>query len=113
MGYECQATISEVVPEAETASRSFAVKVTGPCPPGVYSGMFGRIYLPLDDEEIVVIPASAVRHVGQLSIVDVVGEHGAQRRHVQLGREFDTDLEVLSGLKPGEKVILWNQPDTD
>ncbi len=32
--YECLATISEIVPEAQAESRSFQVKVTGPCPPG-------------------------------------------------------------------------------
>jgi RND family efflux transporter MFP subunit len=36
-------TISEIVPEVESSSRAFQVKVTGRCPEGVYSGMFGRI----------------------------------------------------------------------
>ena len=33
---QCSGTISEKVPEAQSASRSFQVKVTGPCPPGIY-----------------------------------------------------------------------------
>ena len=45
---QCSGTVSEIVPEAQSASRSFQVKVTGPCPPGIYSGMFGRILIPLD-----------------------------------------------------------------
>lgn len=110
LNYQCQATVSEVVPEAQSASRSFSVKVTGPCPPGVYSGMFGRIFLPLDDEQLVVIPSAAVRQVGQLTMVDVVDGQAVQRRHVQLGRTFDEDVEVLSGLKAGEKVILGKRP---
>ncbi len=44
---ECTGTVSEIVPEAQSASRAFQVKVTGPCPAGVYSGMFGRIKIPL------------------------------------------------------------------
>ena len=40
-------TVSEIVPEAQSASRTFQVKVTGPCPTGIYSGMFGRILIPL------------------------------------------------------------------
>jgi membrane fusion protein (multidrug efflux system) len=109
LGYECQATISEIVPEAEVASRSFAVKVTGPCPPGVYSGMFGRLLIPVGEEEIVIVPAAAVRRVGQLTMVDVVAADAARRRHVQLGRQIDNDFEVLSGLRAGERVVLWNQ----
>ena len=60
------------MPEAQSNSRTFQVKVTGPCPPGIYSGMFGRILIPLDEEEVLVIPGRAVQHVGQLQLVDVV-----------------------------------------
>jgi membrane fusion protein (multidrug efflux system) len=106
LGEECQATVSEIVPEAQVASRSFAVKVTGPCPPGVYTGMFGRIFIPLEDEEVVVVPAAAVVHVGQLDMVRVVEEDRLQRRIIQTGRRLDDDVEILAGLKPGEKVVV-------
>jgi multidrug efflux pump subunit AcrA (membrane-fusion protein) len=104
--HDCEATISEIVPEAQAASRSFTVKVTGPCPPGVYSGMFGRIFIPLEDEELVVVPTAAVFKVGQLDMVDVVVDGTVRRRSVQLGRKLDRDYEVLAGLTPGEKVVL-------
>ncbi len=103
---DCHATISEIVPEAQAESRSFQVKVTGPCPPNVYSGMFGRIFIPLEDEKLLVVPAEAVRQVGQLDEVDVVEGGKRLRRAVQLGRSFDHDREVLSGLKAGERVVL-------
>jgi RND family efflux transporter MFP subunit len=102
----CHATISEIVPEAHAESRSFLVKVTGPCPPNVYSGMFGRIFIPLGDEEVLVVPPQAVRKVGQLGEVDVF-ENGTTRRHVvQLGRTLAEGREVLSGLKAGERVVM-------
>jgi len=103
---DCLATVSEIVPEAQAASRSFTVKVTGPCPPGVYSGMFGRIFIPLDDEEVVVVPAAAMIRVGQLDLVDVVTDGQVQRRIVQLGRTLDEGREVLAGLKAGERVVI-------
>ncbi|MCO6437566.1 MAG: efflux RND transporter periplasmic adaptor subunit [Phycisphaerae bacterium] len=106
----CQGRISEIVPEAESTSRTFSVKVTGPCPPGIYSGMFGRLLIPLGEEEVLVIPQAAVRRVGQLTTVDVADNGAKERRAVQLGRTFDQDVEVLSGLRPGEQVIL---PDAD
>jgi RND family efflux transporter MFP subunit len=106
LDYGCEATVSEIVPEAQAASRSFAVKVTGPCPSGVYTGMFGRIFIPLEDEEVVVVPAVAVVRVGQLDMDRVWQDGRLQRRSIQLGRRFDEDYEVLSGLKPGEKVAL-------
>ncbi len=107
----CTGRISEIVPEAESASRAFAVKVTGPCPPGLYTGMFGRLLIPLEAEDVLVIPAAAVERIGQLCLVDVVegaeGQQVVRRRSVQLGRTLeDGQVEVLSGLTAGEKIAL-------
>jgi RND family efflux transporter MFP subunit len=102
----CQGKISEIVPEAESASRTFAVKVTGPCPPGIYPGMFGRLLIPLDQEDLLVIPTAAVRRVGQLTIVQVAQGDVLRRRAVQLGRVIGKDVQVLSGLSEGEKVAI-------
>ncbi len=106
LGHPCEGRISEIVPQAESASRSFLVKVTGPCPPGVYAGMFGRLTIPLDDEQILVIPQQAVRTVGQLKMVDVADGQILRRRSVQLGRELDGQMEVLAGLGEGEQVAV-------
>ncbi|MGN6370684.1 MAG: efflux RND transporter periplasmic adaptor subunit [Phycisphaerae bacterium] len=102
----CAGTVSEIVPEAESASRTFQVKVTGPCPPGIYAGMFGRIVIPLDSEEILVVPSEAISRVGQLELVDVVQDNRLERRIVRLGRPTGDQVEVLSGLQDGEKVAL-------
>ncbi|MBI4717961.1 MAG: efflux RND transporter periplasmic adaptor subunit [Planctomycetes bacterium] len=110
----CQGQVSEIVPEAESASRSFTVKVTGPCPPGIYSGMFGRLYVPLDDRDVLVIPEAAIRRIGQLDVVDVVvdvGTDAVQRRVIQPGAAFGVDREVLSGLRVGERVVLPAEGD--
>lgn len=106
LGKTCQGQISEIVPEAESGSRSFLVKVTGPCPPGIYPGMFGRLVIPLDDEDLLVIPKAAVRRVGQLDMVDVAEAGVLSRRVVHLGRDVGPSVQVLSGLRAGEKVAL-------
>jgi RND family efflux transporter MFP subunit len=100
----CIGTISEIVPEAESSSRAFQVKVTGPCPEGVYSGMFGRILIPLDEQQVLVIPRQAVQSVGQLDLVHVATHGAVRRRAVRLGRTIGDDVEVLSGLRAGEQV---------
>jgi RND family efflux transporter MFP subunit len=104
-------TISEIVPEAESSSRAFQVKVTGPCPEGVYSGMFGRILIPLDEEQVLVIPRQAVQSVGQLDLVNLVTHSAVSRRAVRLGRTIGEDVEVLSGLREGEQVQLPTQTE--
>jgi RND family efflux transporter MFP subunit len=102
----CDGRISEIVPEAQAASRTFLVKVTGPCPPNVYTGMFGRLLIPLDEEELLVVPAAAVRRVGQLEMVDVVDGDSLRRRAVQLGISVGDDRQVLAGLREGERVLI-------
>jgi len=103
---QCQGIVSEIVPEAQSESRTFLVKVTGPCPPGVYAGMFGRIQIPLEDEQVLVIPRQAVRNVGQLQLVEVFENGQATRRAIRVGRTIGNDVQVLSGLRKGEQVVL-------
>lgn len=113
LGLECHGTISEIVPEAQSASRTFAVKVTGPCPEGVYPNMFGRLIIPLGNEQVLTVPVEAVRQVGQLNIVEVVSQGVLQRRSVQLGRRIDGAFEVLSGLRSGERVAIVGPPQLE
>ncbi len=110
----CEATIAEIVPQAEAASRSFEVKVEGPCPPGVYPGMFGRLRIPCGSKPAVCVPAPAIRRVGQLDLVDVREENRTRRRQVQLGRAVEGGaVEVLSGLEAGELVVVPDaEPET-
>ncbi len=106
MNKTCQGKVEEIVPQATAATRSFQVKVAGPCPPGVYPGMFGRLEVPLDPQKVVYIPQKAVIEIGQLTMVDVVDHSTVSRRLVRLGRTTNDDVEVLSGLKAGEQVAL-------
>lgn len=103
---ECEGVVEEIVPQAAAASRSFEVKVSGPCPPGIYPGMFGRVQIPLDPQSLVQIPTAAVQHVGQLDLVEVVAGDQLDRRLVRLGRTFEETVEVLSGLSAGERVAM-------
>lgn len=106
MDHACTGTVSEIVPEAEGASRTFQVKVTGPCPEGVYAGMFGRLSIPVGEESVLLIPSGAVRTIGQVDCVDVVSGDLLVRRAVRLGRTIEGELEVLSGLAAGEKIAV-------
>lgn len=103
---QCSGTISEIVPQAQAASRAFDVKVTGPCPEGIYSGMFARLQIPLGEEELLAIPRQAIRRVGQLELVYVLEHKRPVRRAVRSGRVVGDDVEVLSGLREGERVIV-------
>ena len=112
MDKRCSGTVSEIVPESQSASRSFQVKVTGPCPPGIHTGLFGRLYIPVREEQVLAIPNDAVRNVGQLELVEVVENGKAVKRSIRCGRTGKDDsilgnnVEVLSGLREGEEVVV-------
>jgi len=85
--------------------------VTGPCPPGVLSGMFGRLLISEGERRQLLVPASAVRQVGQLEMVQVIDEAEggegsiARRRFVRTGQRVGGKVEILAGLDEGERVL--------
>lgn len=104
--------VEEIVPQAETASRSVLVKVRVPKEPGMVEGMFGRLLIPSRERVRYCAPESAIREVGQLKFLDVVVEDDTiERRQVTIGdhREYGR-VEVLSGVEPGERVVLHGAP---
>ena len=109
---KCHGNISEIVPEAEVASRAFTVKVSGPCPPGVYSGMFGRMLITVGTRMQLLVPRTSVGRVGQLEMVKVVHDDSDQAvqwrstsRMVRTGQVLGDDIEILAGLVEGEKIL--------
>ncbi|CAG0988385.1 Multidrug resistance protein MdtE [Phycisphaerales bacterium] len=111
LDHACSGVVSEIVPEAEGSSRTFQVKVTGPCPEGVYTGMFGRLSIPVGEERVLLIPPEAVRTVGQVECVDVASEGSRVRRAVRLGRSIEGQVEVLAGLVEGERIVIEGAPE--
>lgn len=106
LGLDCHGTVAEIVPQAAAGSRAFDVKITGPCPDGVYSGMFGRLSIGLGSRKELHVPLAAVRSFGQVDMVFVVGDGGVlQRRFVVLGEVSGDRARVLSGLAAGEVIL--------
>jgi RND family efflux transporter MFP subunit len=116
IGAACEGKISEIVPQADPATRTFLVKVVGPCHAGVRPGMYAKLLVPLGDRKVLVIPPAAIVQVGQLTMVDVANSDSSERRNVQLGKQIDFGgkqyVQVLSGLKAGEKVAIGGQGDS-
>lgn len=110
LGKDCQGKVAEIVPAAATQSRSFEVKVTGPCHPGVVTGMFGRLHVPLDDADELRVPPRAVHSVGQLDFVHVVDDGAPARRYVRTGRRTPDAVEITAGLAAGETIVVPPEP---
>lgn len=98
--------VSEIVPAADPASRSFLVRAPLPSGQHLQPGMFARATLTTGSQAVVTIPRGAVEQIGQLETVRVYADGRIQTRMVSLGRRFGDRVEVLAGLAPGEHVIL-------
>jgi membrane fusion protein (multidrug efflux system) len=105
---EVTGVVQEMVPQAETGSRSFLVKVLLPRSEDLYTGMFGRLLIPAGERQRLCLPLAALEQVGQLEFVEVVRPGGEiERRLVVTGEHSEQgQVEVLSGLASGETVLL-------
>jgi RND family efflux transporter MFP subunit len=96
----------QIVPAADPASRTFTVKIDLPSNPQIRSGLFGRARFPSGERQSILVPQTALLHRGQLDAIYVVGKDEiAGLRYVTLGKPSASDVEVLSGLDSGERII--------
>lgn len=105
---EFEATIDEIVPQADAPSRSFLVKASLPRSEDLYEGMFGRLRIPAGSRKHLCLDMDAIERIGQLEFVNVVRPDGTlERRFIKTGQVgIPGRQEVLSGLQAGEQVIL-------
>lgn len=105
-------TITTIDPSADPATRSFQIKITLPETAGISAGMFARVMIPIGEGGMILIPETAVVHQGQLTGVFAVDEEQIARfRLVRIGRTFNDQMEIISGLKNGDRIVA--APDAD
>jgi RND family efflux transporter MFP subunit len=98
--------VVEIVPVADSASRSFVVKLELPASRNLRSGQFGHAEFGRGQKTAILIPHTAVMEHGQVqSVYAVDGNNVATLRYVTLGKIRAGDIEILSGLNPGEKIV--------
>ena len=106
LGRDRQGRVVEIVPSSDPASRTVVVRLHMTDTTDILPGMFGRLRIAMEPEQVLALPASAVIRAGQLTMVDVVRGTRLERRTVQLGRPVGDGFEVQSGLAAGETVVL-------
>jgi RND family efflux transporter MFP subunit len=103
---EITGKVVQIVPAADPGSRSFLVKIELPKDSHLRSGLFGRAQFPRGERSALLIPRTAVVERGQLQGVYVLdSEQIAGMHYVSLGRTSGQQVDVLSGLEGGEKII--------
>lgn len=100
--------VAKIYPQVRSGQFRIDLVFDGPEPPSIQRGQTMSTKLMLgDSSRAVLVPNGAYFNDTGGNWVFVVDESGksARRRNVQLGRRNNDFIEVLDGLKPGERVI--------
>ncbi len=103
---DIKGTVMEAVSSVDPVSRSFLVKIAIKGE-GLRNGSYVKVSLPIGKKEVLLVPARAVVDKGQLTGVYVVDENSVIKyRLVKAGRRYGDRVEILSGLRPMERVVV-------
>jgi len=106
-----EGSVCTIVPSADARSRSFIVKIRLPIDRKVTSGLFARAEIPVGRSKKLLIAQKGVVRRGQLTGIYVVDTEGiAHFRLIRLGKTFGDSVEVLSGLKDGDRYVKKLHP---
>ncbi len=105
--------VIEISPASDPRSRSLIVKIDlvakeakGHRQALLRSGLFGKARFSSGERTILTIPAKAILPRGQLQAVYVVDAANIARlRLIQTGKSYKDRVEVLSGLREGERIL--------
>ncbi|MEQ1636609.1 MAG: efflux RND transporter periplasmic adaptor subunit [Methylococcales bacterium] len=103
-----QAKVDEIVPQVDRQTGTQLLKAAIPKTPGLQPGQFAWLELSCTTQQSAIfIPVSAVLQFGQLQAVKVVTEdHKSYTRHIRTGKRQSEQVEVLSGLREGETILI-------
>jgi RND family efflux transporter MFP subunit len=105
-------TVSEIFPAADPSSRTSMVKIALPANDRLRSGQFGRARFPSADAAGLAIPRAALVSRGQLEGVYALNtENIATLRLVKTGKAFGETVEILSGLREGDRYVAEVTPE--
>jgi RND family efflux transporter MFP subunit len=106
LGSALTAKIDEVAPEIDPQTRSQLIKIKLPDTKGLQPGYLGWLEQACEQHQALLIPQAAVIRVGQLESVEVVTQGEISLRHIRTAKSFADKIEVISGLRAGETVVI-------
>lgn len=100
-------TPANAPPEAdETTKKSIRIQVAD-LPPTVEIGNSGDISLTLEKREnVLIVPRNAVKFFSGKKYLQILEDGVKKERDVETGIETVTDVEIIRGVKEGDKIII-------
>jgi RND family efflux transporter MFP subunit len=108
LGMNFNGRVAEIVHTIDQRTRTFKVKLNiEDSAPGLRSGMYARVKFPSGERKTVLVKSTAIVRRGDLAGVYTVNDQGViSMRLVRTGESRDGMTEILSGLRPGERIIV-------
>ncbi|BAC90436.1 efflux RND transporter periplasmic adaptor subunit [Gloeobacter violaceus] len=98
--------VRQITPQIDERTRLGVVRIDVPSVSGLRPGMFVRGQVRLGSQKALLVPAQAVLSGEDSSQVFVLVGEQARTRTVSAGARNGDSVEIKSGLKPGERVIV-------
>ncbi len=110
-GGQREGRVIAVLPQTDAASRTLTVRIELPNPRGeLRPGQYARVQVHDDvTTPVLTVPASALIRSGTRTLVIVASDDRFVPTAVQTGREIDGFVEIRSGLKAGQQVVVSGQ----
>ncbi len=101
-----------VEPQLDEKTRTVGLRIEVPNPRGrLRAGMYATVrFRPVAARDAVVVPSIALMRTGERNVVIVAeGEGRFTPREVVVGAQGDRSVQILSGLRPGERIVTSAQ----
>lgn len=108
---EIKGVVTDVVQSIDPGSRSFLVKISlrqeSRADTELRSGLYARVNIPVGRKDALLVPKGAVVEKGQLTgVYTVNAQNIITYRLVRTGKSHGANVEVLTGLNPGDRVVV-------
>jgi RND family efflux transporter MFP subunit len=108
---EFRGKVSIVFPSLEEKTRTLSIEALVPDKENLLKpGLFARVILYTGVmKDTVVVPNTALLYEGNQIRTYVVEDDKAKERPVKLGNKYGDEIEIVEGIKEGDKVIVAGQ----
>ena len=110
-GSEFKGKVNIVFPNVEEKTRTLQIEALVPNNNGILKpGLFAKVILyTAGERNTIVVPVTALLYEAEKVKVFTVEGERAKEREVKLGSKYGETMEIVEGIKEGEKVVAFGQ----